>query len=270
MPNNSLFAESHLLLLCTDSVEKVQGIAELYKKHLDNKLTYDWDYPVNAEVIGGLPPTLQLVSPKTLTQRKLHTPLGQAAMVHAIMHIEFNAINLALDALYRFRDMPLSYYADWLKVTREEAYHFHLLEQHLTTLGYRYGDFPAHNSLWEMAEKTGYDVLARMALVPRLMEARGLDVAPQVAARLAKAGNKIAAEIMSIIFEDEKGHVAIGNHWYHHLCCQRKLPPLETFKGYLEKHAPDFLRGPLAMEARLQSGFSHKELLFLQQLITTS
>ncbi len=270
MLNNAIFAEVHRLLLSSVIADKVQGIANLYAYHLDGKLTYDWDYPVNPEVIGGLPPTLELVSPKTLIQRKLHTPLGQGAMVHAIMHIEFNAINLALDALYRFRDMPLSYYADWLKVAREEAYHYHLLEQHLTVLGYCYGDFPAHNSLWEMAEKTGYDVLARMALVPRLLEARGLDVAPQMAARLAKAGNKIAAQILDIIFEDEKGHVAIGNHWYHHLCSQRKLSPLDTFKGYLEKHAPDFLRGPLAIEARLESGFSHKELLFLQQLITTS
>jgi len=184
-------------------------------------------------------------------------------MIHALAHIEFNAINLALDALWRFAGMPRDYYADWLRVAAEEALHFSLLAEHLCTLGYAYGDFTAHNSLWDMAEKTSGDVLARIALVPRTMEARGLDASPAVRAKLAQAGDLQAAAILDIILRDEIGHVAVGNRWFARLCAERALDPVETYARLAETYKAPRLRGPFNVEARRAAGFSEEELAAL-------
>lgn len=184
-------------------------------------------------------------------------------MIHALTHIEFNAINLALDALWRFPDMPAAYYEDWLRVAAEEALHFSLLAAHLETLGHAYGDFPAHNSLWDMAEKTGGDVLARIALVPRTMEARGLDASPPVRAKLAQAGDQRAAEILDIILRDEIGHVAIGNRWFLWLCRRDGLDPLHAYARLAQQYKAPPLRGPFNLEARRAAGFTEAELAAL-------
>jgi uncharacterized ferritin-like protein (DUF455 family) len=210
--------------------------------------------------IPGRPIKPELVAPKLLKRRAMTTPEGRAALIHALAHIEFNAINLALDVIWRFSDMPTQFYVDWLKVADEEAYHFSLLNAHLQQLGFYYGDFDAHNSLWEMADKTKSSILARIALVPRTMEARGLDASPQLRAKLAQAGDKLAAEILDIILRDEIGHVSVGNHWFNWLCEQQRLEPLTTFAQLcLEYEAPK-LRGPFNIEARRQAGFSEAEL----------
>jgi uncharacterized ferritin-like protein (DUF455 family) len=156
--------------------------------------------------------------------------------------------------------MPRDYYADWMQVAAEEAYHFTLLNDHLRTLGHDYGDFPAHNSLWEMAEKTSADILARMALVPRTMEARGLDATPALRAKLAQAGDSEAAAILDIILRDEIGHVAIGNRWFHHLCEQRGMEPLTAYETLAKLYRAPVLRGPFNIEARRAAGFSESEL----------
>ena len=162
---------------------------------------------------------------REVPRRSPFTPEGRAALLHAIAHIEFNAINLALDAAWRFAGMPRAYYLDWLRVAREEALHFRLLREHLRSLGHDYGDFDAHDGLWAMAEKTRDDVLARMALVPRTLEARGLDATPPMQAKLRRAGDARAVEILDIILRDEIGHVAIGNRWYRWLCARDGLDP---------------------------------------------
>ena len=147
--------------------------------------------------------------------------------MHAIAHIEFNAINLALDAIWRFDGMPPAYYHDWLRVAAEEATHFEMLRSHLRTQGHDYGDFPAHQGLWTMCEKTQHDIVARMALVPRTMEARGLDATPLIQRKLRQVGTSdalAAATILDTILHDEVGHVAIGNHWYRWLC-EREAEP---------------------------------------------
>lgn len=210
--------------------------------------------------IPGRPPRPELVAPSGVSRRAMNTPEGRAALIHALAHIEFNAINLALDALWRFPGMPPAYYADWLRVAAEEALHFSLLTDHLRTLGCAYGDFPAHNSLWEMAEKTKHDLLARIALVPRTMEARGLDATPSVRAKLAQAGDQRAAEILDIILRDEIGHVAVGNRWYAWLCAQRKIDPIVTYAELAERYRAPQMRGPFNMEARRRAGFSEAEL----------
>jgi len=172
-----------------------------------------------------------------------------------------------LDAVYRFRDMPDQYYSDWLLVAEEEAYHFSLLEERLEKLGYAYGDMPAHNGLWEMVLKTDHDVLTRMALVPRVLEARGLDVTPGMIERLNKVGDQETVEILKIILRDEIGHVAIGSHWFKYCCGLKDFPPEETFRNLLMEYMGGGLNGPLHEEARLQAGFSQNEINELVKMV---
>jgi uncharacterized ferritin-like protein (DUF455 family) len=191
---------------------------------------------------------------------------GHAALIHAVAHIEFNAINLALDAVWRFSGLPADFYGDWLRVAREEALHFSLLQAHLRTLGHAYGDFEAHDGLWMMTARTSEDVLARMALVPRLLEARGLDATPPMQARLARAGDHRAVEILTIILRDEVGHVEVGNRWYRHLCAQRGLDPLMHFRSLAAQHGAPRLKPPFNLEARRRAGFEEAELDELHRL----
>lgn len=216
-------------------------------------------------VIPGRPAKPGLVSVLQVPKRSPFTPAGRAALVHAIAHIEFNAINLALDAIWRFAGMPRDFYLDWLKVASEEALHFSLLAEHLYTLGASYGDFEAHDGLWTMAERTASDVLARMALVPRTLEARGLDATPPLQAKFAKAGDARAVEILAIILRDEVGHVEIGNRWYRFLCEQRGLDPVTVYPGLVERYQAPRLRPPFNFEARRAAGFDEAELAALQQ-----
>ncbi len=215
--------------------------------------------------VPGRPEHPQLVPPHEVEHRGLGTTRGRAALVHALAHIEFNAINLALDAVYRFRDMPVEFYGDWLRVAAEEAGHFALLRDHLRRMGYEYGDFTAHNGLWEMAQKTAHDPLVRMALVPRLLEARGLDVTPGIRAKLVSVGDQQAASILDIILHDEVGHVAIGNRWFGYLCERRSVSPIETFAALLEVYGASPPRPPLNRQARVQAGFSPEEVRWLEE-----
>jgi uncharacterized ferritin-like protein (DUF455 family) len=239
-----------------------RGVAEADALHLGAE---DHIIADAALTIPGRPPRPELVPPQRVERRRsLHTDAGRAAMIHALCHIEFNAINLALDAVWRFPGMPADYYRDWLRVADEEALHFTLLADHLGTLGFGYGDFPAHNSLWEMCDRTAGDVLARMALVPRTLEARGLDASPPVRAKLAGVGDHAAAAIIDIILRDEVGHVAIGNHWYRWLCTQRGLDPVSTYAGLAQQHRAPKLRGPFNLDARRAAGFDDDELAWLE------
>jgi uncharacterized ferritin-like protein (DUF455 family) len=196
-------------------------------------------------------------------KRSPFTPEGRAALVHSVTHIEFNAINLALDAVWRFDGLPRDYYLDWLRVAAEEAHHFTLLRDELRNMGHDYGDFPAHTGLWDMAERTSGDVLARMALVPRTLEARGLDATPPMQAKLRKVGTPDALRtvaILDVILRDEVGHVAIGNHWYRWLCEQQGLDPLVHYAVLAVQHRAPRLRAPFNLEARARAGFSADEL----------
>ena len=214
--------------------------------------------------IPGRPP-VELVPPSGLRLRSVHTLEGRAILIHALAHIEFNAINLALDAVWRFGAMPEAFYRQWMGVAIEESEHFKLLESHLNTLGYRYGDFPAHDGLWEMAERTQNDVLARLALVPRTLEARGLDASPAVRHKLASGGDPKAAAIIDIILRDEIGHVAIGNHWFRWLCAERGLEPVQTYAELAKQYRAPTLKGPFNIEARLAAGFKPEEIAALQK-----
>ncbi len=255
-------------LAVSNPQQKVDGVSRLQQAFLANQIALDASAILSESSIGnkpipGRPEKPDLVSPKNVKKRGMHTVEGRAALIHALTHIEFNAINLALDAIWRFNNMPTQYYIDWLKVAAEEAYHFTLLNDHLKTIGYEYGDFSGHDSLWEMVAKTKEDVLARMALVPRTMEARGLDATPAIRNKIAQAGDQKAAEILDIILRDEVGHVAIGNTWFNWLCEQRNLDPIITFGALRVKYKAPQLRPPFNMEARRKAGFSEEELTLL-------
>jgi uncharacterized ferritin-like protein (DUF455 family) len=234
-----------------------QGVQNEVQKALQNEVQ---------KALPGRPLRPELVSPLGVQRRAMNTVEGRAALIHALAHIEFNAINLALDAVWRFAGMPQAYYVDWLQVAQEEASHFTLLAEHLLTLGFEYGDFPGHNSLWELAENTQGDVLARMALVPRTMEARGLDATPAVRAKLAQAGDASAAAILDVILRDEVGHVLIGNRWFGWLCQQRELEPLACYASLAKQFRAPKMRGPFNLAARRAAGFTEAELVVLQDM----
>jgi len=210
--------------------------------------------------IPGRPEKPILVDPTSVKRRAMHTVEGRAILIHALAHIEFNAINLALDAIWRFDGMPEAYYWDWLKIADEEALHFSLLQQHLESLGYQYGDFPAHNGLWDMVERTQHSILARMALVPRTLEARGLDALPPIMERLEQVKDQAAIEVLNIIYRDEIGHVEIGNRWFHYCCQQQNLEPIATYQNLSEEFRAPKLKGPLNVKARMAAGFTQAEL----------
>ncbi len=224
------------------------------------------DPAVQLQPEGPLPGRAErplLVAPQALARRSPFTTAGRAALLHAVAHIEANAIDLALDAVWRFSGMPEAYYRDWLRVAAEEALHFTLVAEHLATLGCAYGDWPAHDGLWAMAERTAGDITARMALVPRTLEARGLDATPPMQARLRQAGDLRAVEILDLILRDEIGHVAVGNHWYHWLCERDGLDPLAHDALLAARHQAPRLRPPFNLDARRRAGFSSDELAAL-------
>lgn len=244
-----------------DAQQKSAGVRQLARDWVEGRLCLSTDAELGAaQPIPGHPDKPELVAPREVPRRAMNTPEGRAAMVHALVHIEFNAINLALDAVWRFVGMPPEYYADWLRVADEEALHFTLLADHLGQLGYHYGDFPAHNGLWDWAAKTQHDLLARMALLPRTMEARGLDVTPGVKLKLLQAGDAAVAPILDIILRDEIGHVAIGNRWFLFLCAQRGLEPAAAYRALAAEYQVPAYRGPFNLEARRAAGFSMAEL----------
>jgi uncharacterized ferritin-like protein (DUF455 family) len=247
--------------LCeTDALVKAKGVLALKNEVFSIAAS---QHLCASQSIPGIPLKPQLVPPLSLPKRSMRSVEGRAALIHALAHIEFNAINLALDAIWRFENMPDNYYRDWLKVASEEAFHFSLLNAHLQTLGFTYGDFAGHNSLWEMVDRTKDDVMARMALVPRTMEARGLDASPQLRNKFAQMGDTKMAEILDIILRDEIGHVAIGNVWFNWLCTQRNLEPIASFKKLCMEYSAPKLKPPFNLEARRSAGFSEAELALL-------
>jgi len=214
----------------------------------------------------GRPERPHLVAPRALPQRGLASAEGRVALVHAVAHIEFNAINLAWDAVARFRGLPREYYADWVDVAVDEARHFGWLSARLAELGFAYGDLDAHDGLWEMAVKTADSCLARMALVPRVLEARGLDVTPGMIARLRSVGDGATVTILEGILREEVAHVAAGSRWFA-WCCEREgVDPAATFEALVATHLRGTLRGPFNAEARLAAGFTAAELARLDEL----
>ena len=267
------FAAVEAVLLCADPTEKSHGAVALQRAWRAlgaaaraAALAVDSAATVRSLPSPGRPERPELVAPRALARRGLGSAEGRVALLHSLAHIEFNAINLALDAVYRFRDMPPAYVDDWLRVASDEGEHFLLLHERLGALGSHYGALPAHDGLWDMARRTEHDVLVRMALVPRILEARGLDVAPPMIERLERAGDAPSAAILQRIYTDEITHVEVGNRWFRHLCEARALDGRAVFRDLLRGPNSAYLRGPYNREARLLAGFDAAELALIAEM----
>jgi len=262
---NGVHARAEHCLRLADPAAKLVATAQAARDFDAGLLALDHDAPPPEPIAApGRPPRPRLVAPRALPRRGLGTPEGRLALLHAVAHIEFNAINLAWDAVYRFRDMPAEYYRDWIAVAADEARHFALLQARMAELGGGYGDFDAHDGLWEMAVKTADSCLARMALVPRVLEARGLDVTPGMIARLREVGDAASAAILEIILREEVAHVAAGSRWFSY-CCEREGRDADaTFAALIAEHVRGAIKGPFNVDARLAAGFSAAELARLE------
>ncbi|NRA73347.1 MAG: ferritin-like domain-containing protein [Rickettsiales bacterium] len=264
MKKNGFLEAKRILLIC-DPYQKIQETFAFFNKIDD--FNFNVKTSVESIPIPGRPDSPILVPPSKLPMRKMTSKEGVAAMIHAIAHIEFNAINIGLDAVYRFQNMPEQYYYDWLFVANDEAKHFSLLNDYLNTLDYQYGSFNAHNRLWDMTLKTESNCLHRMALVPRVLEARGLDVTPSLLEKFAKINDHKACEILEIIQKEEVKHVEIGNYWYKFLCDLEGLNYIQTFEKLLNIYAPNTIRPPINKPLRKKAGFNQEEINFLMGII---
>ncbi len=263
---NNLFETARHCLLAQELDEKLQRVNQLQSDWQAGNLSSIANMQIPDVLEAGHPPRPELVSPRKVARCRLGSPKGQAAMIHAIGHIEFNAINLACDAVFRYRDMPAEFYSDWTKVAAEEVYHFTLIRLRLNQMGYDYGDFPAHTGLWDLARRTAPDLLQRMALVPRMMEARGLDVTPGIMDKFKQIKDQETVDILEIILRDEIGHVQAGSRWFKYVCRQRGLEPEATYFRLLTDYTGGKMSCPLHIQARLEAGFSKSELIQLEAL----
>jgi len=255
--------------LQTSDVETKSEIIESLIEHVaDGDQVPERFEPVVFEV-PSFAEVAQVVSPRELPKRKDYgTREGLATLVHAITHIELSAVDLALDAVYRFPQMPRAYREDWLIVAQDEVRHYRMLHTVLERLGHRYGDWPVHAGLFEMSMKTAGDVLDRMAVIPRYFEAGGLDVNPQIAAKLQPhRGNPDAKEVieaLGVIEAEEIDHVRKGDRWFRWLCSERGVEPTETFLSILDRYNLRSRQRPhMNIAARKEAGFACDELLVL-------
>jgi len=254
------FNELERIILLSDADEKCDATLNLTRQFNNKNITFNNQRKPITIPTPGLPKNLTLVAPRELKRRGMNSQQGRNILMHAIAHIEFNAINLALDAAYRFRQQPLPFYQDWLSVAADEARHFNLVREYLKSNHCDYGRYPVHNGLWDMAVRTSSDVVARMALVPRVLEARGLDVTPMMIKKLDQANDQGAVEILNIIYQDEIGHVKIGSEWFNYQCKLREINPRSTFIEMIKTHLHGELKGPFNIHARLLAGFDEDEL----------
>jgi uncharacterized ferritin-like protein (DUF455 family) len=266
MVNACLHAAARACLDAAAPDDKLACTFEAFERFERGELRASFDAPPPGPIrMPGRPARPRLVHPRELPRRGFGSVEGRAAFVHAIAHIEFNAIDLAWDAVYRFRGLPDAFYADWVSVAHDEARHFAMLRERLRQLGHDYGDFDAHNGLWEMAEKTAHDGLARMALVPRVLEARGLDVTPGMIVKLRSLGDEATVEILEIILREEVAHVAAGSRWFRWYCERAGVDPALRFRELLAEYARTVLYGPFNFEARSAAGFDDEELEALRR-----
>jgi len=244
--------------------EKLKVTQKAWALYQEGELEYQMDFPVAPISQTQFPPRPVLKSPRDMPRRNFTTEQGINGLLHALTHIEFIAINLAWDILYRFRNLPEKFYHDWLKVAQEEAQHFTLLRNHLLQRGVDYGDLPAHDGLWVRAEQTADDLLARLALVPRCMEARGLDVTPAMIKNFKKINDLKSAEILTTILNDEVGHVETGTYWFNTVCRGRQLDPESSYQQLILQYLKEKPKGPFNKEMRIIAGFTQAELDWLE------
>lgn len=254
---NSLAAAAVLVLETSAPLEKVsigREFAVMWRDGLISKIGQ-----AGAPDRPARPEAPKLLLPRDLPKRKISTaPAGRIALLHALAHIELNAIDLAWDMVARFadHDLPWAFFDDWVGVADEESKHFALLAARLDNLGMAYGDLPAHDGLWAAAESTAHDLLARLAVVPLVLEARGLDVTPGMVQRLRAVSDDQSADILEIIYSDEIGHVAVGKRWFDHVAGMRSQEPVASWQTLVRHYFKGGVKPPFNVPAREAAGFS--------------
>lgn len=248
----------------TDIAEKLALTHHAADCARKQRLSFDSDDEVLPISRTAFPERPILLPPRDMPQRKLNSESGKAAFFHALTHIEFIAIYLAWDIVYRFRGLPEQFYRDWLHVADEESRHFTMLREHMLSMGVDYGDLPAHRGLWDHASDTAGNLLARLALIPRCLEARGLDVTPPMIEKFRQMGDQASVAILSKILEDELGHVKLGSYWFDFFCRQQGYEPENKYRQLLEKYFKGKPKGPFNREMRIIAGFSNEELDWLE------
>ena len=261
----TLFDFAERCLYDADIAQKLAITHRAQELALAECLSFQSAQPPKSIADTRFPDKPALMMPRDMPRRRMDSPAGKAAFFHALAHIEFMAIYLAWDIIYRFRGLPEQFYLDWLKIADEEAQHFELLSNHLLTLGVVYGDLPAHKGLWSHAEDTADDLLARLAVVPRCMEARGLDVTPVMIEKLKAQDDEAGVAILARIYQDEIGHVERGSFWLNYFSRQRGLDPEQTFKDKILACYQGKPKGPFNREVRIIAGFSHNEIDWLEE-----
>ncbi len=260
------FDTAYRALKTTDPEQKGRLVAQLYTNLEENRLSFDHDVPVDLPEKPSYAPLVEIVRPRNVPQRKRFDDVeGQRVLLHAIAHIEYSAIDLALDSAYRFRRMPADYYLDWIEVAHDEVRHFNMLNDLMARVGVRYGDYPVHTALFEAGKKSAGDVLERMAVVPRYLEAGGLDANPRIIAKLRRypPTETISAivDALTVILEEEVDHVAKGDRWFKYICKQRGIET-DIYFDIVEKYYPGLFEKNLQLnvQARRAAGFACSEL----------
>lgn len=256
-------------IAAADLDEKTWLTQETARRWHQRRLSLSSPLDVGVPTRPGRPDRPELVPPTKVKRRSLNSERGRIALLHAIAHIELNAIDLALDIVARFAGarMPQSFFDGWMRVAFEEAKHFNLIRDRLRALGADYGDLPAHDGLWQAAHDTRNDLTARLAVVPLILEARGLDVTPALQAKMRETGDAESAAILDIIYEDEKTHVAVGAKWFRFLCQRQGRDPTATFQALVRANFRGPLKPPFNDLARAEAGLSPS---FYRALTATS
>lgn len=265
----SLRGGATLAILSPDLEEKTELAQETARRWHARRLSLRSPLDPELPERPGRPEKPLLVPPKATEKRSLHTLPGRIAMLHALAHIELNAVDLALDIVARFASEPVphSFFDGWMRVAFEEAKHFRMVRERMQALGADYGDMPAHDGLWQAAHSTRNDLTARLAVVPLILEARGLDVTPSLQEKMRETGDIDSADVLKVIYEDEKGHVAIGAKWFRFLCAREKKDPAATFKQLVRANFRGALKAPFNDVARAEAGLTPS---FYRSLTSTS
>jgi len=256
MKDRSLSAGAVRILETAGATDKAQA---------SRSLATEWRAGRIAGIGSATPPARparpkhpELKAPRDVPRRTISAGAkGRIALLHALAHIELNAIDLAWDILARFADtgLPRAFCDDWVGVADDEARHFLMLAGRLADLGAAYGDLPAHDGLWQSASGTAHDLLARLAVVPMVLEARGLDVTPAMIGKLRAVSDTQSGAILQVIHDDEIGHVAVGRRWFQHVCAERGLDPATTFQRLVREHFRGQVKPPFNRDSRDRAGF---------------
>jgi uncharacterized ferritin-like protein (DUF455 family) len=247
--------------------DKIELFYKFYEKYKNNELDFSYDDKPKIFDKPSYAPICDIVAPKDVPNRKnLHEKDGLATFLHAILHIEYSAIDLALDASYRFRDLPRDFYDDWLEVAEDEIRHYKMLNELLQECGYSYGDFAVHQGLFDASCKTTDSLLERMALIPRYMEANGLDSNFAIRKKIkSQKIDKRVIDALDIILEEEISHVSKGDRWFQYACKQENINPKEYFNIVNSIYPNSFKpKKGINIDARKKAGFRECELEYLQ------